>query len=88
MTCPAVVAKSNTGLCSILSSQIVFESISAALPCTTTRILPLDSTLPHISSTIVRFTCSLVWKMAIIDKVFAIPHRGTVHLLLANVQNF
>lgn len=88
MTFPAVMAKSYMGLCSILSLQPIFESISAVLPCTITRILPLDSTLPHISSIIVWFTCSLVLKMAIIDKVFAIPHCGTVHLLLANVQNF
>lgn len=88
MTFAAVMAESYMGLYSIMSLQPIFGSISAVLPRTITRILPLDSNLPHISSIIVWFTCSLVLKMAIIDKVFAIPHCGTVHLLLANVQNF
>lgn len=88
MTFPAVMAEFYTGLCSILSLQPIFESISGVLPCTITKILPLDSTLPHISSILVWFTCSPVLKMAIIDKVFAIPYCGTDHSLLANVQNF
>lgn len=55
--------------------------------------LPLDfhtfhTSIPHILSINMSFTSSLFLKMAIIDKVLAIPCRGTVHLLLAKVQNF
>lgn len=88
MTFPAVMAESYMGLCSVLPLQPMFESISAVFQHAITKILPVDITLPHISSIIVLFTCSIVLKMEIIDKVLAIPHCGTVHLLLANVWNF